>query len=55
MQSDKWLQVTKDEHSLRKVEQILNKPITEFYNSDDVNSISLELQQTKTISLYLKV
>ena len=33
----------KAEHSLRKVEQILNKSINEFYNCDDINSISLEL------------
>ena len=33
--------------SLRKIEQILNRPITKFYNSDDVNATTVELRQTK--------
>ena len=48
---------TKVEYSLRKTEQILDKPIIEFYNSDDVSLILLELRQTqaRSISLYLQV
>ena len=33
--------------SLRKIELILNRPITKFYNSDDVNATTVELRQTK--------
>ena len=33
---------------LRKIEKILNRPITKFYNSDDVNTTTAELRQTKT-------
>ena len=40
--------------SLIKTEKILNRPITKFYNSDDVNVIAAELRLTKTrpASLY---
>ena len=40
--------------SLIKTEKILNRPITKFYNSDDVNVIAAELRLTKTrpTSLY---
>ena len=40
--------------SLIKFEKILNRPITKFYNSDDVNVIAAELRLTKTrpTSLY---
>ena len=40
--------------SLIKIEKILNRPITKFYNSDDVNVIAAELWLTKTrpTSLY---
>ena len=40
--------------SLIKIEKILNRPITKFYNSDDVNVIATELRLTKTrpASLY---
>ena len=40
--------------SLIKIEKILNRPITKFYNSDDVNVIAAELRVTKTrpASLY---
>ena len=34
--------------TLIKLEKILNKPITKFYNSDDVNVIATELRPTKT-------
>ena len=34
--------------SLIKIEKILNRPITKFYNSDDVNAIAAELRLTKT-------
>ena len=34
--------------SLTKIEKILNRPITKFYNSSDVNVIAAELQLTKT-------
>ena len=34
--------------SLRKIEHILNRTITKFYNSDDVNTTTAELRQTKT-------
>ena len=34
--------------SLIKFEKILNRPITKFYNSDDVNVIAAELRLTKT-------
>ena len=33
---------------LRKIEKNLNRPITKFYNSDDVNTTTAELRQTKT-------
>lgn len=35
-------------NSLRKVEQILNKPIVKFYNSDEVNPNTAKLHQAKT-------
>ena len=34
--------------SLINIEKILNRPITKFYNSDDVNMIAAELRLTKT-------
>ena len=34
--------------SLRKTECILNRIITRFYNSDDVNTTAADLRQTKT-------
>ena len=34
--------------SLIKIEKILNRPITKFYNSDDVNVIPAELGLIKT-------
>ena len=34
--------------SLIKIEKTLNRPITKFYNDDDVNVIVAELQLTKT-------
>ena len=34
--------------TLIKLEKILNKPITKFHNSDDVNVIATELRLTKT-------
>ena len=34
--------------SLINIEKILKKPITKFYNSDDVNVIAAELRLTKT-------
>ena len=34
--------------SLIKIEKTLNRPITKFYNSDDVNVIAAELRLTKT-------
>ena len=42
--------------SLINIEKILNRPITKFYNSDDVNVIAAELRLTKTrpISFYKK-
>ena len=33
--------------SLINIEKILNRPITKFYNSDDVNVIAAELRLTK--------
>ena len=36
--------------SLIYTEKILNRPITKFYNSDDVNVIATELRLTKTRS-----
>ena len=30
------------------IEKFLNKPITKFYNSDDVNVIAAEIRFTKT-------
>ena len=36
--------------SLIKIEKILNRPITKFYNSDDVNVIAAKLRLTKTRS-----
>ena len=40
--------------SLIKIETILNRPITKFYNSDDVNVIPAEsrLIKTRPASLY---
>ena len=40
--------------SLIKIKKILNRPITKFYNSHDVNVIAAELRLTKTrpASLY---
>ena len=32
---------------LRKIEKNLNRPITKFYNGDDVNTTMAELRQTK--------
>ena len=42
-------------NSLRKTEYILNRTITKFYYSDDVNTTTAELRQTKTrpISFYV--
>ena len=34
--------------SLINIGKILNRPITKFYNSDDVNVIAAELRRTKT-------
>ena len=34
--------------SLIKIEKIFNRPITKFYNSNDVNVIAAELRLTKT-------
>ena len=34
--------------SLINIEKILNRSITKFYNSDDVNVIAAELRLTKT-------
>ena len=34
--------------SLINIEKILNRPITKFYNNDDVNGIAAELRLTKT-------
>ena len=34
--------------SLINIEKILNRPITKFYNTDDVNVIAEELRLTKT-------
>ena len=41
--------------SLINTEKILNRPITKFYNGDDVNMIAAELRLTKTrpISFYI--
>ena len=41
--------------SFRKIEKILNRPITKLYNSDDVNATTAELRQTKTRSIFLKM
>ena len=40
--------------SLIKIEKILNRRVTKFYNSDDVNVMAAELRLTKTrpTSLY---
>ena len=42
--------------SLIKIEKILNRPITKFYNSDDVNVIAgeLRLAKTRSTSFYKK-
>ena len=42
--------------SLINIEKILNRPITKFYNSDDVNVIAAELRLTKmrSTSFYKK-
>ena len=37
--------------SLTKILKILNRPITKFYNIDDVNVIAVELGLTKTRSI----
>ena len=37
-------------NSLINIEKILNRPVTKFYNRDDVNMIAAELQLTKTRS-----
>ena len=37
-----------DASSLIKIEKTLNRLITKFYNSDDVNVIAAELRLTKT-------
>ena len=34
--------------SLINIEKTLNRPITKFYNGDDVNVIAAELRLTKT-------
>ena len=34
--------------SVINIGKILNRPITKFYNSDDVNVIAAELRRTKT-------
>ena len=34
--------------SLINIGKVFNRPITEFYNSDDINVISAELRLTKT-------
>ena len=39
-------------HSIKKIEKSLNKTITKFYNSDDVNATTAELRQTKTRPSY---
>ena len=39
---------TKHTSSLINIEKILNRPITKFYNGDDVNMIAAELRLTKT-------
>ena len=39
--------------SLTKIEKILNRCITKFYNSDDVNMIAAKLLLTKTRPHYL--
>ena len=36
--------------SLRKIELILNRPITKFYNSDDVNATELRQTNARLIS-----
>ena len=33
---------------MEKAEQILNRPITKFYNIEDVNAIAAELRRPKT-------
>ena len=38
--------------SLRKIKYILNSTITKFYNSDDVNTITAELRQTKAKPIF---
>ena len=38
--------------SLIKIKKTLNKPITKFYNGDDVNVIPEELRLTKTRPTY---
>ena len=42
--------------SLNNIEKVLNRPITKFYNSDNVNVIAAELRLAKTrpISFYKK-
>ena len=41
--------------SLRKTEYILNRAITKFYNSDDVNATTAELRQAKTRPISLSM
>ena len=38
--------------SLTNTERTLNRPITKFYNGDDVNVIAAELPLTKTIPTF---
>ena len=38
--------------SLIKIEKVLNRPITKFYNTDDVNVIAAELRLTETRPTY---
>ena len=42
--------------SIINIEKILNRPITKFYNGDDVNKIAAELRLTKlrSTSFYKK-
>ena len=41
--------------SMRKIEQILNRPITKFYTSDDVNATTVELRQTKARLIFFLI
>ena len=40
---------------MRKIEQILNRPITKFYTSDDVNATTVELRQTKARLIFFLI